>query len=62
MYFVVLCFKLIDNPKGGGIASISPDRIGMLCEPDGLKTGPNGFSSDGAVCSTAAFYKRSKTT
>ncbi len=60
MYLVVLCLKLIDNPKGGGIASISPDGIGMLCEPDGLKTGFDGFGSDGAGLSTAAFNKRSE--
>ena len=58
MYLVVLCFKLIDNPKGGGIAGIGPDQIGMLCESAGLKTGFDGLCSDGASFSTAAFNKR----
>ena len=62
MNLVVLCPELSDHPKGGGVASISPYRIGMLCEPNGLKTGFGGLSSDGTSLSTAAFDKRSKTT
>ena len=60
VYLVVLCCQLFDNLMGGGIAGIGPDRIGISCEPNGLKTGFDRLSRDFAGLTTAAFNKRSK--
>ena len=52
---MVLRMELINHPKGGPIAVACSQRIGMLCDTNGLETCLDSLRGNGTGLTTAAF-------